>query len=418
MSNWIFDPTSLPGFKRLHRQPLQRTILQDIDSGKEARISKYLTQRWRYEPEIELLRSSATFLELQKILGFFTRHAGKKENFLLLDPEDNAVTDHGFGVGDGTTTTFQLQRTLLAGTLTQDALGSWDTYTKPRTNLVLQSQTFDNASWTKTSTTVTANQAVAPDGTLTADKIVESAAVSVEHYVEQAVSFFTDGTTATTYVHARAAERSWIYVATVLRDATTVRGAWFNLATGAIGTVQAGVTASIVALTGGYYRCIATGAVGSGGSAPKARLKMGTADNQATYTGDGTSGIYLWGAQMEAGSTATQYIATTTAAVRDDPLYWPAQGDGFEPVLDPNFASVQVFKNGVVQSGGAIGGSPTWIPGAGGTIVWQGTPPAAGDVLSWTGSFWRRVRIDDDEPRFEQIMPGRFRGPFEMVSVI
>ena len=34
-----------------------------------------------------------------------------------------------------------------------------------------------------------------------------------------------------------------------------------------------------------------------------------------SFTGDGTSGVYLWGAQIEAGSFASTYILTTTTAV-------------------------------------------------------------------------------------------------------
>ena len=382
MSNWIFDPTSLPGFKRLHRQPLQKTVTQRIDSGKEARISKYLTQRWRYEPEFELLRSSTTFLELQKILGFFTRHAGRRDNFLLLDPEDNAVTDHGFGVGDGTTTTFQLQRTLLAGTLTQDALGSWDTYTKPRTNLILQSQAFDNGAWTKfTGVTATADLAIAPDGTLTADRLVYDGSGSAgAARLSQGVGIPSNGQSRVSSLWVRA-------------DAPVTLRVDSNLAGGS------GV--QTIAITTVWQRFSAWG-IGDG--ITTAQLTMYSPGGvNSTFT------VYLWGAQHETGTTPSQYIATTTAAVRDDPAYWPSAADGFEPVTEPQWPTVTFYKDGVAQS--------SWTPGAGGQVTFP-SAPAAGAALSWTGSFWRRVRIDDDEPRFEQIMPGRFRGPFEMISVI
>ncbi len=392
MSSWIFDPTALPGFKRLHRQPLQKTVVDGIDSGKEARVGKYVTQRWRYEPEFELLRSSSTFLELQKIIGFFTRHGGRRDNFLLLDPEDQSPpasqgsADHGFAVGDGVTTSFQLQRTLLAGTLTQDALGSWDTYTKPRRNYLLRSQEFDNAAWAKIGTaSVTPNTAIAPDGTVTADTLTLAA---VNDFLSQSLtSTFAAGV-------------SWTF------------SIWLKGTAGQTTTLEIDTTGGVyeqflapITLSGAWQRVSVSGVLANSGHTS---LNVYVLRN----AGQTASSIVIWGAQLEVGSAASAYIATTTASVLAVPLYWPSFGDGFEPVLDPSFASITILKDGVAQAVPSA-----WTPGAGGTVVFA-SAPAAGAVLSWTGSFYRRVRIDDDEPRFEQIMPGRYRGPFEMVSVI
>jgi hypothetical protein len=46
------------------------------------------------------------------------------------------------------------------------------------------------------------------------------------------------------------------------------------------------------------------------------QLRLANANAGFTYTGNGTSGIYIWGAQLEAGSgPPTSYIPTTTATV-------------------------------------------------------------------------------------------------------
>src|SRR5262249_17493658 len=45
---------------------------------------------------------------------------------------------------------------------------------------------------------------------------------------------------------------------------------------------------------------------------------LATADNTTSYSGDNTSGVYLWGAQVELSSTAypvSSYIPTTSASV-------------------------------------------------------------------------------------------------------
>jgi hypothetical protein len=44
-------------------------------------------------------------------------------------------------------------------------------------------------------------------------------------------------------------------------------------------------------------------------------IRLGSADNTPSYTGDGYSGIYIWGAQLEAGAFASPYIKTEAAQV-------------------------------------------------------------------------------------------------------
>lgn len=60
------------------------------------------------------LRVLATYPEWQTFLNFFNSLAAAQP-FYYTDPLDNLATDQVFGVGDGTTTAFQLCRRLTAG---------------------------------------------------------------------------------------------------------------------------------------------------------------------------------------------------------------------------------------------------------------------------------------------------------------
>jgi len=177
-----------------------------------------------------------------------------------------------------------------------------------RTNLVLYSEQFDNIIWNKSQSTITSNAIVAPDGALTGDKLVENTATDI-HWVSQSGVGLTGTYTLSAY--AQAAERNWVYFI----DNSTVTGrAFFNLSNGTIGTVSGSgsPSATITSVGDGWYRITMT--ITTAG-APIFRLGLAPSDNTTNYTGNGTSGAYIWGAQLEAGAFATSYIPTEAAAV-------------------------------------------------------------------------------------------------------
>lgn len=185
-----------------------------------------------------------------------------------------------------------------------------------RTNLCLQSNAFDNASWTANNTTVTANAAVAPDGTTTADYLKDAAGGPFAIYTYQTITRVAS--TAYIYsVYVKAADYSTIDVG--LSD--NVSGQIIvtaNLATGVVTTAAAAsgnwtsVTSGIVDAGNGWYRVYVAG---TGGAGTTMLARVGRDVRSGSSTGDTAKGLYVWGAQVELGAFATPYIPTTTTAV-------------------------------------------------------------------------------------------------------
>jgi hypothetical protein len=177
-----------------------------------------------------------------------------------------------------------------------------------RTNLVLRSEEFDNASWAKAFVTTTPNTTTAPDGTITADSVTPNTATTLFYTLQNVTT--TTSTIYTWSVYVKANGFSWIFLDAV--DGSNHR-TWFDIANGTIGTVEAGNTSTIAAVGNGWYRCTLTRSSAGGSVAYAVAIVSG--NNSLNATGNSSNGVFLWGAQLEAGAFPTSYIPTTTAAV-------------------------------------------------------------------------------------------------------
>jgi hypothetical protein len=181
-----------------------------------------------------------------------------------------------------------------------------------RVNLLTYSEQFDNAAWTKQNGTLTANATVSPDGTTNADAFIENTTAAAVHDFSQ-VQNVTSGTAYTVTIYIKPIGSRTVQIL-VGGSGFTESRTWFNLSTlVATTTIGAVTAASVVAVGNGWYRCSVTQSATATASATILyRLWDGTT---GAYTGNGTSGLYYYGAQLEAGAFATSYIPTVASQV-------------------------------------------------------------------------------------------------------
>lgn len=231
-----------------------------------------------------------------------------------------------------------------------------------RTNIFLQSETFDNATWNKINATVTANASVSPTGASTGDALVENTTTG-SHGLQQFMSY-TSGVSYTISCYVKAGTRSWVRIAFPSGAFSGGPGSFYNLSgAGALGVASGTPTGrSITAVGNGWYRITltATATATAGGNTI---TLAAVADNNSFYAGvAGAEALYLWGAQNEAGTFVTSYIPTVASTVTRSPDIATMTGANFSSWYNasegtfvakygasPNlFATYLAASNGVV----------------------------------------------------------------------
>ena len=175
-----------------------------------------------------------------------------------------------------------------------------------RTNLLLRSAEFDNASWTKTNTTVTADQVAAPHGTISEDKVEASSTTS-----ERRQDVTVTGTSATLSAFFKKGSSATGMNVMAIRSqtgGTTLLAASLNLDTGAITYITGSSGAVAIDCGNGWWFFYMTATITSGHT-----IRSSVGNNGSAITSGAFS--YIWGAQLEPGSFPTSYIPTAGSQV-------------------------------------------------------------------------------------------------------
>lgn len=187
-------------------------------------------------------------------------------------------------------------------------------------NLASWSEMFSDASWSKTGITVTPNVALAPNGTMTADRIQFS---SSNQALSQTTSLGTGVVCTASFYVLGTAGQTLLFAAGGLDQLVTLTGSWQRIST--------------------------------------TKTSINSTLNVSTFGGATARDIFLWGAQLVEGTSALDYFPTTNR--QDVPRIDFRNADGTlsscgRLLLEPQ------RTNGIRNSSmvGAVAGSPGTLP--------------------------------------------------------
>lgn len=188
-------------------------------------------------------------------------------------------------------------------------------------NLLQQSDTFDNAYWTKAQCTANANSTTAPDGTLTADGLQETAVTNNHEFSRAAVALSSSSASDICFsAYVRAGTRGWVELNVREETGNTDMAAYFNLSTGAVGTLfnvtnWVNTRAFTTDMGDGWYLCSVVSRKTNAATTVKVRILAASANGTNSYLGvAGSDAIAVWRASLTESAVPTLPVSTTSAA--------------------------------------------------------------------------------------------------------
>lgn len=188
-----------------------------------------------------------------------------------------------------------------------------------RTNLVLRSQEIDNAAWSKTDITVTANAFVAPDGTLTGELETEGSAGTSGTLGASSVTISAGATISASAYFKAGTVSNWIrfLVGTGGAFSNGFRG-WLNTSNCTVGNSTLLGTGSIISSSaetssGGWCRLKIVGTGDPAATTANVTWVGAAGDSTGARVNGANYGV--WGVQIEQAVAPSSYIPTTDASV-------------------------------------------------------------------------------------------------------
>jgi len=188
-------------------------------------------------------------------------------------------------------------------------------------NLLNYSEQADNAYWTKSNITVSANSTTAPNGATTADTLLETVTNGIHCLTNASSITVVSSATYTASVYIKAINKQFVQL--VFDNTVTTNGGYanFDLTNGSVtqsfnyGT-GTNINATITSVGSGWYRIALTTSIGATTAARLAIVSIltGTSALFEAYAGNTSNGYYVWGMQLNAGSLPGMYLVTVASA--------------------------------------------------------------------------------------------------------